>query len=346
MKHILLPLLFLVILFTTSCDNTVQMTSDWEETTIVYCLLNPEDAVSYIKVNKAFLGEGNALVMAAIRDSSEYGDGVSVSLEKYFNGKLVETIVFEPTEIDNKEDGDFYNPYQTVYAANTLGKIENVYNSDSSFLYKVVVKNLSGVIVSAETKVVGNELEVRKPVTPGDGRLAPISFINTSVGSTSIAFNPVDKGYLYKITGEFFFKEIIDGDTIDRSIKWNNMRSLTAGAINSSGYFEFSLRSSGFYTLVKDNVPYADATKENKVTKRRAGNFVLYFNIATEDYYHYSNLNVSGYNTDVVTYTNVNNGLGVVAARSKFAYTCQLAELTKVALYEADEYDYLKFVNW
>ena len=47
---------FALILF-SGCDNEVDINADWKETIVVYGLLNPNDSIQYIKVNKAFLNE-------------------------------------------------------------------------------------------------------------------------------------------------------------------------------------------------------------------------------------------------------------------------------------------------
>ena len=84
MKKLLLLLALPALL--VSCSTDFDTTADYKEVMVVYGLLNQYDSVQYIKVNKAFLGDGNALIMAENSDSINYGDILDVTLEKIDNG--------------------------------------------------------------------------------------------------------------------------------------------------------------------------------------------------------------------------------------------------------------------
>ncbi|NCD43137.1 MAG: hypothetical protein EOL88_13765, partial [Bacteroidia bacterium] len=79
----------IVTLLFLSCDNEVTTISDWEDITVVYGLLNQNDSITYLKITKAFLGEGNALIFAQEPDSSQYDVKLDVKIEEYNNGKYV-----------------------------------------------------------------------------------------------------------------------------------------------------------------------------------------------------------------------------------------------------------------
>jgi len=65
----------LPVLFINSCKTDFDIIAPYKETTVVYGLLDPDTSVQYIKINKAFLGEGDALVMAQQMDSTNYKPG-------------------------------------------------------------------------------------------------------------------------------------------------------------------------------------------------------------------------------------------------------------------------------
>ena len=71
MKKRLVFFVFIISLF-AACSTDFNINADWQEITVVYGLLNQKETTHYIKINKAFLGEGNALTMAQIEDSSSY----------------------------------------------------------------------------------------------------------------------------------------------------------------------------------------------------------------------------------------------------------------------------------
>jgi hypothetical protein len=349
MKKIIYFFLFLLVLITLpSCNNEIDMCTEWKETTVVYSLLDSDDSISYIKVNKAFLGNENALVMADIRDSSEYNQ-IDVKLEKYLNNKLVQTFIFEPIEIDNKEDGIFYNPYQTIYAANTYGQLNSSFSTfpDTVFTYKIVITNNSNETVWSQIYLINDKLHVTKPIDPHDGRLPTINFPNNTIAITTVEWDTVPFAKYYKVDADFYFWEIhTSGDTIVRSIPWNNLRTVYSKP--NDNRLSFHVNSIAFYELLKRDIPYKDGDQENKVIKRRPGNFVLNFKMAGHEYYNYVNNNnmSSGLSQEIPIYTNVENGIGLVSARHKISFTCQLAEQAKNSLYSDSQYDFLKFVNW
>jgi hypothetical protein len=58
------------------CSSELDINAPYKDITIVYGLLDSRDPIQFIKVNKAFLGEGDAYVFAQIPDSNEWGDAV------------------------------------------------------------------------------------------------------------------------------------------------------------------------------------------------------------------------------------------------------------------------------
>ena len=67
MKKILL--LTSVILF-FSCETEFEINADWQELMVVHGILDQSQGEQFVRINKAFLGEQDALIMASIADSS------------------------------------------------------------------------------------------------------------------------------------------------------------------------------------------------------------------------------------------------------------------------------------
>lgn len=73
--------------FLDSCKNELEVLAPYKESVAVYGLLNQDDTANYVRVQRVFLGEGNALTMAQIGDSAYYKPGeVKVSLQRIKNG--------------------------------------------------------------------------------------------------------------------------------------------------------------------------------------------------------------------------------------------------------------------
>lgn len=84
MKTILFIFLLLpaLILLFNACKTDFDATSDYKEIAIVYGVLNQKDNVHYLRVNKAFLGQGNAVIYSQIPDSSSYGNDIEVFINE------------------------------------------------------------------------------------------------------------------------------------------------------------------------------------------------------------------------------------------------------------------------
>jgi hypothetical protein len=65
-------LVLLATCFFTSCKNDVEINGEWKDISVVFGLLNQSDTAHYVRISKAFLGEGDALVFAQQFDSLYY----------------------------------------------------------------------------------------------------------------------------------------------------------------------------------------------------------------------------------------------------------------------------------
>ncbi|MGL4597218.1 MAG: hypothetical protein ACRCYO_06810, partial [Bacteroidia bacterium] len=116
--------LFFVLLLGTSflassCKNELDVLDEYREIMVSYGLLNPSDTTHYLRINKGFLGAGNALEMAANPDSTTYPAGtLDVSVEQWRNGVLVQTINMVPDNTIPRDSGLFAFPDQILYSAN------------------------------------------------------------------------------------------------------------------------------------------------------------------------------------------------------------------------------------
>lgn len=138
----------LIITIFSSCSTDFDVVDKWKDRTIVFGLLNSNDSIHYIKINKAFLGTGNAFNYAAIRDSSEYAQ-LTARIEEYNTSNvLVATYNLRDTLLTNREPGLFYYPEQKVYYF-----IKNNLNENNT--YKLIANvGENGKEITGETKLV------------------------------------------------------------------------------------------------------------------------------------------------------------------------------------------------
>lgn len=181
-KKINFLLLLSVTLF-SACSTDLAVIGDYKETIVVYGLLDQSQPKQYIKINKAFLGEGNAFGYAQVKDSTQFVNSLSVVLKSMKNGVELNSFNLSPDNTIAKAPGTFYSADQAnaIYSFASTGG--NALNSDNE--YKLIIKNNeTGVEVSSQTSLItdfGN-LEV-----PSIG----VPFFNCIVASNN--------DYLYKV---------------------------------------------------------------------------------------------------------------------------------------------------
>lgn len=70
-----------------SCKNDLKLNAPYKEIPSIYAVLNPQENMQVIRVNKVFLGEGDANAMAQVADSVNYQAGdLTITLERFVGG--------------------------------------------------------------------------------------------------------------------------------------------------------------------------------------------------------------------------------------------------------------------
>jgi len=93
-----LVIVFFVLVF-ASCKNKLNINAPYKEVPTIYAVLNPQETLQMIRVNKVFLGEGDANAMAQVADSINYQAGdLLITLERFVNG-----VQAEATPTGNKQ---------------------------------------------------------------------------------------------------------------------------------------------------------------------------------------------------------------------------------------------------
>lgn len=144
------------ILLFSSCKNDLNINAPYKEIPSVYAILTPQEPIQMIRINKVFLGDGNANVMAKVPDSVNYQPGdLTVMLERYYDGVKTSAastptgptneVIFRDSVIQT-EEGAFATT-QRVYVTNL-----KLY---SFGIYKLTIKNnKTGKIFTAQTNAI------------------------------------------------------------------------------------------------------------------------------------------------------------------------------------------------
>jgi hypothetical protein len=310
-KNIYFLIILLAGLF-SSCETDFDVTADYEDVTIVYGLLDPGDSVHYIKINKAFLGEGNLLDYAAIEDSNTYQNELSVKLIELNGSDVVREFMLDTTTVYNKEDGVFYHPKQTVY---TTGEDNKVFLSED-YTYKIRIENPAlNKVITAETELI-KDFSIIKPAI--NSLFYPTIHIPNNENDNEISWYSAEYGKLYQVVIYFKFYEVDNsGDSTLRTLRWNKFTTAKSMDDDGGELMREQFQNNSFYDFVEANVPYEDQEKENEVSVRHAEWINFEITVASEDFNTYVEVYKpsSSLNQYTPEFTNIENGIGLFTSR-------------------------------
>ncbi|MFL5763926.1 MAG: hypothetical protein ACJ77K_08305 [Bacteroidia bacterium] len=161
-KYIVYSILASALLF-SRCSTDLDVVGDYKETMIVIGLLDQAQPKQYIKITKAFLGEGDAVVYAGVKDSTQFVHALSVQLQRYKNGNPVgAAIILNPDSSIPKDAGVFYSPDQTnaIYSTTAPLFVDSEY-------HLTVRNNETGKEVTAVTSLIQDITGFSYPVPAG-----------------------------------------------------------------------------------------------------------------------------------------------------------------------------------
>ena len=331
-----LAIILVAVLSLASCSTDVDLIGEYEDITVVYGLLNQTDSISYLKINKAFLGEGNALIMAQEPDSSSYKNNLSVVMEAWKEGSLVKTFTFDTTTIYNKEEGTFYYPEQVIYRCVTYQQLE-----EESLYRLIITNNLTGKIITASTPLV-SDFPILKPIA--NNPVKPTIHFPDNDFPKDLEWLSAKYGKLYNVIMRFHYKEKFN-NTTDTLYKYIETAYAPKKSENLEGGEEMLIQfaNNSFYKFLEQNVPY-EPSKEATVSARYALSVEYIFSVAGDDFNTF--LEVNDPSSSIVQerpeYTNVGNGIGIFSSRfnkSRLYYISSLTEeilITKGLKFESE----------
>jgi hypothetical protein len=313
MKRHLLLLVGVAALFFTSCETDIDVNAEYKDITVVYGLINPQDSVHYIKINKAFLGTGNALDMAADADNFTYAPNeITVTVEEYDGSNLIATHAVTRTTNDiPKDNGVFDNSTNVLYKF-----VDQPVNRYSKF--KVVIYN--GELdkeITAETQMV-KDILITKPTSNSKFQfwIGTVSNGNPNAQTVRITSGP-DQG---RIEGVLIFNYIEHPLTITGNpsvAKTLEMPLGTITATTSAGgeTMEWELDGEIFFETIESSIK--PITTADSLSHRELDNISVIFNVAGTELHTFMQVSApsTSVNQDKPEYTNVENGIGVFSSR-------------------------------
>ena len=294
-------LLFLILPLLFSCETDFDVNANWKDVTIVYGLIDPNNEDQLIKINKAYLGQGDAIQMASISDSTNYDpSNLIVKIhrvrEQVFNTyDTLSTVVLTDTVLD-KDDGLFSTDDNIIY---TFKKPSSFYNTNS--IYVLEILNLSsGQKVTSETEIINSfSFESLNPSFEWglyNGELADSLRFRTK----NIEWQNSNNGVIYQL--DILINYLESG--IVNSLSWSQPL-----VEYSSGNMSLKIKGDQFFQFLENNL-------DNNTTKQFL-NLDLVMTIGAQDLKTYINVNqpFSGIVQERPVFSNIDNGVGLFSSR-------------------------------
>lgn len=233
--------IFLLAFVFNSCKNDLKLNAPYKEVPSIYAVINPQDKIQIIRVNKVFLGEGNANDMAQVADSINYQPGdLTITLSRFVNGTQVDacptcaasdpdkkTITFRDSVVQAVPGA--FNTQQRVYVSsaelrqgfptpNSNGINTNPNWKVSGDYVLTVKNNKTGNIFTSKTTAVdsvsGNQFSapIQAPFYPYAAGTSPNSppYIDYSAQNSTffVTYAPRD-GTIYQVIIRLHFYDVL-----------------------------------------------------------------------------------------------------------------------------------------
>jgi len=297
----ILSVMVLFTLICTSCTNDLKVLAPYKNITVVYGLIDQNDPVHYVRINKGFEGSGNAYTMAQQYDSIYYPVGsISVVLEdsSTTSYSIVNTYKLDTITTIPLSPGTFSYPKQLLYYTKASLNPADYYN--------LVITNLK-----TGQKIIGSTFLLADIVFTSElygSRIFSVSF--NQFAPATIAWNSSANARIYQITIQFYYDEVTQAGRTMKSINWV-LPSVTSNILNAEAAMETQFTGQQFCSFIGSSIPY-----EAGVT-RYVDSIGIVFTSGTDDLNTYVQLSQPplGINQDVPSFSDVKNGVGLFTAR-------------------------------
>lgn len=281
---ILSVLSVLISLTISSCNDKLDLIGDFEETAIVYGLLDKSDTVHYVKITRAFISPNTSSLVTAMNPDSSYFNAVDARVEERIDGTLTRTFYLNDTIISGKDtNGVFYAPDQKLYVfyTNSAAPLISGYETGQNVEYKFIANINNGEFtVTGVTEVVGG---VSAPQF--NSLYYSYSFIKSNqIDYKTLAINleNVGNSSIVNATLDIDFEEYIGANYTVKTLNWR----IGEAEVSPGTSYNFSAYGKTFFDQMK-----AACTDDPNIDKRRMQGITLHITAGSNDLYSYMLVN-------------------------------------------------------
>lgn len=298
---------FATLIALVSCKTEFSVNGEYEERAVIHFLLDPSDDIHFMKLNKTFLGDGNANTFAKVPDSSYFGL-VDAVVQEVYDDEVLREWSLTDTIIQNKdENGLFYGPEQKLYyfqADLNDDELSNIQKLEKIYRLNVEIENGKHVLYG-ETKLV-NDVLISMP-----GQNNSINFMQTTTdyGAQPIRFS-VGNAEIFNTRLLFNYREVRASGTELKTLAWN-LGSIRRKDIPAQTAV-VTADGETFYERCRNNIPIDD-----EVIRREVASFEILITAGSQDLNTYMLVNepASSLAQNKPEFSNVEGALGIFSSR-------------------------------
>ena len=332
MTKIAIFLLLISTLF-MACETDFEVNAEWKEVTVVYGILDQSQQQQYIKINKAYLGDGDALQMASVADSVNYNpEDLEVKIFKVnydeFSGS-VDTLSFVTLydTILEKDDGLFATDKNIIYTTPTSPFFLTNNADEKDYILSIYNKKTKR-IVSAKSNLI-HELNLDIPPSKPMGFYGIIPnpvVLPLDKSQTTVNWYHAKNGKIYQIIARIYYTDFFQNDTISNYIDW----TVHPDPYDGSSEMHYTFEGDVFVNTLATKITNTDIN----LIARRLSHIDLFFTVGSEDLYTYMAVNepFEGIVQERPVFTNINNGVGLFTCRYNKSHTMLFPSSTREGL--------------
>ncbi len=299
------------MLICNSCSNDLKILAPYKNITVVYGLVDQNDPIHYIRINKAFEGPGNAYTMAQQYDSIYYPVSAITAIlqdSSTTTNTIVNTYTLATTDTIPLGAGTFSYPKQLLYYTNATLNPNDYYNL-------IVINNKSGQRLTGSTALLPDASFLN-----GFGSNPDLYLSFSNAFPSTISWTTTQNARIYQMTIRFYYDELYQSTRTPKSLDWI-FGALTSPTLSGGTALEYSLTAQQLFSLIAYSI-----SPESGVTRMQDSVGII-FTSGSDDLNTYVQLSQPplGINQDIPSYTDLKNGVGLYTCRHIQTLTKQLS---------------------
>ena len=303
-----------------SCENEVEINADFQEKTYVLGLLSAQSDTNFVKITKTFLDDNTSAIQLARDPNNLYYDTLDVTLNELNNNNAVINQFSLQKLIRPKDAGLFTTERNEVYFTDVPLK--------QGVKYELSIDKLDGSSTTTSEATITSGVTIERPRNVNSLALADVRL---NISNYRFEFLTSENVGDFTASMVFNYLELRNTDSIPLSITIPIASFLNPMLSVQKETFIFEGQK--FFDAIAAAIP-ASVNAPPRILVDN--NIDVIVEAADSDYTLYRDVNgpIDGLAQVRPEFTNISNGIGLFASRSKTVATVSMNEFTKKKIIE------------